>query len=356
MSATTPGRGAHPPRPKKLTTRVEPLLVRPGARYRCFGDGLCCHDIHGIGPLTRKEAVAIRRIDRAGARYSEHFEETMLHTAADGGCHFLLADQRCGIHATLGPEHKPSGCRQFPLGVTATPMGGRVTTEHRCPCRTLGDRPALTPEAVLPSVADSSGRPDPEQRVTGVRLAKGKRMTPFAEWLSIEHAFLARLAAGEPPGAVLEAEPFPALRRGSWAKEAQEFVDARDGTRFGYAIAWFGDAILQLQTGSRPRTPARPWADAFDRAEARSPKPESARAVLADWVADFVWSLKWADERTFAVERAELATRLAIAENVVGQLEAMGVRPDRAAAEALMIVEVVGESEFWGGVVERFVV
>ncbi len=339
----------------KIPTRVEPLTVRPGARYRCFGDGLCCHDIHGLGPLTRKEAVAIRAIDRAGARYDEHFEDTMLRTVADGGCHFLLTDLRCAIHAQLGPEHKPSGCRQFPLGVTATPDGGRVTTEHRCPCRTLGERPALTPEAVLPSVVDRSGRPDPDQRVATVRLEKGKRPVPFSEWRTIERALLDRLASGDPPAEVLGVKPFPALRRGTWEKEAHEFIEARDGTRFGYAIAWFGDAILELVTGSRPRDPARPWADAFDRAEARSPRAATAREVFADWVADVVWGLKWADDQAFEVVRAELATRLAVAERVASRLEAKGVRADRAAAEGVMVVEVVGESEFWGGIVERIV-
>lgn len=336
-------------------TRVEPLLVRPGARYRCFGDGLCCHDIHGIGPLTRKEAAAIRRIDRAGARYSEHFEDTMLHTAADGGCHFLLRDQRCTIHAKIGPEQKPSGCRQFPLGVTATPEGGRVTTEHRCTCRTLGERPALTPEAVLPSVVDRFGRPDPDQRVSSVRLEKGKRAVPFAEWLPVERRLLERLASGESPARVLRSKPFPELRAKTWAKNAEEFIEARDGTRFGYAIAWFGDVMLELVTGSRPRDPARPWADSFDRAEARSPDPATSREVLADWVADVIWGLKWADERSFSVVRAELATRLAVATRIVSRLEAKGVRADRAAAEAVMIVEVVGESEFWGWIVKRIV-
>ncbi|MBC7172674.1 MAG: hypothetical protein H5U40_09620 [Polyangiaceae bacterium] len=237
--------------------------------------------------------------------------------------------------------------------MTATPDGGRVTTEHRCPCRTLGDRPALTPESVLPSVADAEGNPDPDRRVATVRLEKRKRAISFADWLPIERALLDRLGSGEPPSSVLGAEPFPVLRRGSWTKEAAELIGARDGTRFGHAIAWFGDTILHLTTGTRPRPPGRPWADAFDRAEARSPSRVSSREVFADWIADVVWGLKWADERPFSVVRAELATRLAIAESIASRLEASGVRSDRAAAEAVMIVEIVGESEFWGAIVER---
>jgi hypothetical protein len=337
-------------------TLARPLLVRPGARYRCFGDGLCCHDIHGLGALTRKEAADVRRIDRRGARYDEDFEEVMLRTAADGGCHFLLADMRCGIHAEHGPARKPSGCRTFPLGLTATPEGGRVTTEHRCPCRTLGERPPITPESAEGSICDASGRPDIDRRVGAVRLEKGRRAVPFARWREVEAGVLERLAAGEAPAAVLEAEPFPRLRTGTWVKEAEELVEAKDGSRFGAAIAWFGDTILHLVTGARPRAPQRPWADGFDRAEARSPRPREAREVFADWAADVIWGLKWADDRSFALVRAELATRLAIAESVASRLIAGGARPDRAAAEAVMIVEVVGESEYWDSIVRRMAV
>ncbi len=341
--------------PNAVKTLARPFLVRPGARYRCFGDGLCCHDIHGLGALTRKEAADVRRIDRRGARYSEDFEEVMLHTAADGGCHFLLPDLRCGIHAEHGPERKPGGCRTFPLGLTATPDGGRVTTEHRCPCRTLGERPEITPEAAEGSICDASGRPDIDRRVAEVRLEKGRRAVPFARWLEVERELLARLERGEAPAEVLGAKPFPKLRDGRWTKEAEELVEAKDGSRFGYAIAWFGDTILHLVSASRPRPPGRPWAPSFDRAEARSPRARTSREVFADWVADVIWGLKWADDRSFALVRVELATRLAIAESIAARLVREGVRPDRAAAEAVMVVEIVGESEYWDTIVRRMV-
>jgi hypothetical protein len=178
-------------------------------------------------------------------------------------------------------------------------------------------------------------------------------MVPFTRWVEVERELLERLAAGEAPARVLEAEPFPKLRSGSWAKEAEALVDAKDGTRFGAAIAWFGDTILHLVTGARPRSPGRPWAESFDRAEARSPEPRKAREVFADWVSDVIWGLRWADELSFVVLRAELATRLAIGEDIATRLIASGVRPDRAAAEAVMIVEVVGESEYWASIRER---
>ena len=77
---------------KKKRTQVRPLTVRPGARYTCFGDGLCCTNIHGLGPLTKKELVQVRRRDPAGAGWDEEFEDRMLFTEPDGGCHFLMPD------------------------------------------------------------------------------------------------------------------------------------------------------------------------------------------------------------------------------------------------------------------------
>jgi hypothetical protein len=70
-------------------------------------------------------------------------------------------------------------------------------------------------------------------------------------------------------------------------------------------------------------------------------------------LADEVWSLKWADDYDFDLARRELATRLMIGEDICARLERVGARTDRAAAEAVMMVEVVGESDFWTEVKDR---
>ncbi len=279
---------------QKVRAKVRPLLVRPGARYTCFGDGLCCTDIHGLGPLTKRELTQIRRIDPEGGEYNDGFEDYMLRTAADGGCVFQLPDQRCSVHAKRGPEAKPEGCSRFPLGLVATPEGGRITTEHRCPCRTLGDRPELTPEDALPSLVDSAGRPSADDRVKKVKLS-AKQKVAFSTYREIESKMLEELAKGRKPSKVLGERPFPKLHKSDWVLEALELVDSRDGTAFGAALGWFGDTILKLVDGRRPRPPARPWAPAFDRAEARPGEPRSSREVFADWIADELWSLGWND-------------------------------------------------------------
>ncbi|MEM7609077.1 MAG: hypothetical protein AAF411_27325 [Myxococcota bacterium] len=339
----------------KYKPKVRPLLVRPGAAYTCFGDGLCCTDIHGLGPLTKSEFVQIRRLDKRGAHYDDGFEERMLSTAPDGGCHFLLPDLRCGVHAEYGPEAKPDGCRRFPLGLVATPDGGRITTRHRCPCRTLGERPALQGEDVLPSIADKKGRPRADERVKKVRMGKNAKLG-WSGWLEVESEMLAALADGTPPEDVLHADAFPPLKKGkSWNDFADEFLDAGDGTAFGVAAQWMGEMMRALLNSEHvPRFPSRPWARAFDRAEARGGAPRSETEVFADWIADEIWSLEWNEERGFDIARAELATRLKIGRAIAAHLaRAEGCRPDRAAAEALTVVELIGESDFWLDVVER---
>lgn len=328
------------------------MRVRPGARYTCFGDGLCCTDIHGIGPLTKKEVGAMRRIDRTSAGWNDDHDDYMLNTAADGGCVFLMADQRCSVHAQRGPEAKPEGCRRFPLGLVATPAGGRITTEHRCPCRTMGERPELLPEDAVDSICDGAKRPVADRRIKRIPLSP-KEELKFSDWEPMEDALLNRFRGKEALTAILDAEPFPRLRGSSWEKQAAEFIEARDGTQFGVAMAWVGDTISAMRNGHDPRPPGRPWEAAFDRAEARSPNPRTSREVFGDWLADEVWSLKWADDHDFRLARTELATRLAIGEDICARLREAGSRSDRAAAEAVMMLEVVGESDFWSEIKDR---
>ena len=180
-----------------------------------------------------------------------------------------------------------------------------------------------------------------------------KKHLKFDEWEALEAEYLARLQSRESLAKILDAEPFPKLRGSSWVKQADEFIGARDGSQFGVAMAWVGDAILAIQNGHTPRPPGRPWEAAFDRAEARSPEPRTSREVFGDWIADEVWALKWAEDYHFKLARTELATRLAIAEDICARLRDSGARADRAAAEAVMMLEVMGESDFWSEVKDR---
>ncbi len=340
---------------KKNAALTEPLIARTGAHYTCFGDGLCCTDLHGLGPLTKKEVRALSLVSPAVVEppSDDGFDEPMLRTRGDGGCLFLGPD-RCYLHAALGPEAKPAGCRRFPLGLAATPTGGRVTTRHRCPCRTLGRRPLLVAEDAAPSLRDKKGKLTADRDIgNSIRLTQKKKVA-FAEWTKLEEELLTRLAAGESPMAVLDQKPFPKLHRSSWKLEAKEMMDeGADDTRFGSALAWFAQSIRGLNGMKRQRIDDLAWGPSFDRAEARSPENESPASIVADWIADEIWALEWAEDGHFALARTDLVTRYVICEDIRHRLEARGRRPDRAAAEAVAVVDLVGDSEFWSDITAK---
>ena len=332
--------------------KVRPLQVRRGTQYACFGDGLCCTSIHGLGPLTKREVRKIAKIDPKATNWDASHEASMLRTAADGGCVFLRQDMKCSLHAQKGANAKPDGCRRFPFGLVATPHGGRITTEHRCPCRTLGTRPNLIAKHAEVSLLDRSGRLLANRRVEQIPLTRRKKID-FSQWEQIESRYLKQLLERGSLHKALNASPFPRLQGSSWQAQAEEFVDARDGTQFGVLLGWMGDAILKLQNQHKPRPPTRPWAAIFDQAEARATEPRSRRDVFSDWLCDEIWSLEWAERYCFEIARTELVTRLVIAEDISNRMIRSGLRADRAAAETLMIVETVGQSDYWLEVKDR---
>ena len=83
-----------------------PLMVRPGARFTCFSDGLCCSDIHALGPLTRSEVRAVKALVPDSVEYHEGVEDHCMRTGADGFCAQREAGL-CGIHKKFGAAAKP---------------------------------------------------------------------------------------------------------------------------------------------------------------------------------------------------------------------------------------------------------
>ena len=311
--------------------RARPLLVRKGAHYTCFGDGLCCTDIHALGPVTRGEKKAVDLLEPGVLIRHKDLGQPVFRTAEGGAC-VLRSTRGCELHARHGAPAKPAGCQRFPYGLVATPDGGRVTTEHRCPCRTLGERPPITAESALESLVDPLGRLSPNGKVGDkVPVAAGRRLS-FERFKLIESAMIDALLAGADPLVVLDVKPFGKLEGERWKTIAKELIAEQDGTAYGDAMVWFGGAILtHVEEQRLPVTP-RPWARAYDRAEARS-APQTARAVHNDWIADVLWSMDWIfSVSSFYAGRRELATLYAIADTITRRLTRAKVRPDRAAA------------------------
>lgn len=326
---------------------ARPLLIRAQAEYDCFGDGLCCTDIHALGPVTRAERKAVELLEPGALVRHKDLGAPVFRTQAHGPC-VLRSARGCELHARHGAEAKPIGCSRFPFGLVATPEGGRVTTEHRCPCRTLGARPALTVAGAEPWIRDSAGRLSPNGRVgPRVRLALGKNVS-FARFRALEQPLLEGLLRGDDPYQVLETKPFGRLEGTSFRSIAEEMRGERDGSAYGEAMVWFGDAVRALLGGRPLALGQRPWSESFDRAQARSPEPRKAQAVLGDWLADLLWSMDWVFQSgTFEGGKRELATLYAVADAIARRLVRARVRPDRAAAEAVMIAEISRQSDAW---------
>lgn len=312
------------------------LQIRPGARYRCFGDGLCCTDIHSIGPLTRPEVRRLAQIEPGMTERNPRIDGVVITPRAGACAH--LTESGCRVHAALGLDGKPGVCRRFPYRLVRTPLGLRLSTEQRCPCRTLGDRPPI-------DLADA---------IASTRTASGRMVADLVVEDTEElRAYLAR----EPellrdPLSAIDVAPFPSLEDVTWNDVAHHYRGKLDGSACGDALAWFGDMVLALHGHPLRQLRGRPWGPAFDRAEARTLAIEPAGAILADWIADELWGLEWTERGTFEQARRDLATRLAVAREVIRRLPE--VRADRAAAEAVLIGEMAGAAPLWASVVRAF--
>jgi Fe-S-cluster containining protein len=340
------------------TSRLRPLLTRSGARYQCFGDGVCCTSIHALGPVSSVERKALEILKPAVVVRHDSLPMWTMRSTSQGQCTFLEGSV-CRLHEEHGSDAKPATCRRFPFGLVATPLGGRITTAHRCPCRTMGDRPALTPKAAEVSLR-TGGRLQCDFRAPHrIRLRKGS-VVSFRAYAQRESRLLAELQGEEPLDQVfrnwgaVEGDPLPDLECLEWLDVATHYRQLVDGTASGEALGWFGDGLLHLLGEARLRRRNRPWSAGFERAELRSVAGASARAIWGDWAADTVWSLAWTQDGGSLVRAVtDLALRWTVGFCVARSLQGLGVREDRAAAEAILIVESGAAVPMWHEVVRN---
>lgn len=323
-----------------------PLLVRADAAFRCFGDGLCCTDVHLLGPVTVREKRALDLLEPGVLRRDAESKSLVFRTQASGAC-VLRSRRGCELHAVHGEKAKPDGCVRFPFGLIATPEGGRITTHHRCPCRSLGARPPLSPEEAEASLRDGAGRLRTDGSVhQRVQLAPGRSVT-FARYRVIEQGLLdALLIERLDPQQVLGPPP-KRIAGVRFADLLRQLDEGRDGTAYGEALAWFAAALRAQRSGAPFTLGPRPWAPWFTRAEQREGR-RRAQDVFADWLADQIWSLDWVfTTGDLRAGLKELALLYGVAKLIADRLKRARVRADRAAAEAVMIAELVREGGVW---------
>lgn len=294
---------------------LEPLRVRPGAVFTCHRDGLCCMDMHAWGPLDDVEAQTLRALDERVV--VEHDGSLVIAGNGRGRCLFSTPDG-CALHAHLGPKGKPKTCQHFPFLLIATPSGGRLGTEHRCPCRTMGERAPVT-EARGRESCDFGSIDRLIQSSVGL---DDDVEISFADWEAIEGPLLRGEARIDDPP----------LSGGDWEGLGRRLLEEPTTTAFERALRCFGAAVC-----GEPLPPlGDDWAECFDRAEARS-TPGDPEAMLDDYVRDVIWSLEWAFTASWRQARLDIATRVEVARRIA---HGLGGRPDRAMAEAISIVEM----------------
>lgn len=348
------------------------LIIRPGTRYECHGDGTCCTSIHLLGPITKKEAkivrhcapVALPRSNHKVVVYHDGIKDLVLNTH-DHKCVFLDDEARCLFHARVGAEYKPAVCRHFPVGATSTPAGLRITLSHRCPCVSFGDGAPLDDQRARTILGrGKSGRIISDVEVSERIDWRGGKKIKFKDYLTWESDMLERLDGPDPQPALKDVlgmkndEQLPPLRRSTWHGMSKRFLawteneDEDDG--FFCTVRW---AALELRKKhSHPwRAPLRPWGWTLERTAMRVREPVSTRRIFGSWLADFLWSMSWAVDGSVYAALADMTARYALARRLTNRLHRLGTREDLAAAEAIMIVDTVGASDPWEWVQAKLV-
>jgi Fe-S-cluster containining protein len=328
--------------------------VRPGARFTCHANGLCCSDVHVLGPIEEAELVPLRPMGHSlGQRIAGRDASVKgwaFRVVDTGACPFLQDDNLCRVHATLGPQSKPATCRLFPFYLVATPTGVRVATSHRCTCRSVGQRDPLDAARVREEIGVAD-RALPIAWTAPARIAlDAGRDVSFAEWTAREARLLEKLNDGSGLPGLLGLPAFPALRNDSWEKVAARFGKPADATSFEQAKAWIGEAIRAHLSGAPIVERPRPWARFLPRVQARTTAADARHAILSDWLADELWGLGWARWGTFEQARMDFSTRAAIVAALEAAFMALGTPAPLACAEAVMVLDAIVHSPHWDAV------
>jgi len=345
------------------------LLLRPGSRYECHGDGTCCTNIHVIGPLNQQDATRVREagtIVFSGRRKTvvrkDEGIDRLVVVSKDGVCVFLDESVRCRIHESVDPDYKPTPCRRFPIGATGTPQGVRVTLSHRCACVTVGhSAPLRLDHARKILVSPFSGRLARDY-VVGERIRwRGRTRIAFRDYLPWEASMLASLDRDDGPSiervlAMARADSLPRMPKVTWEQVADKMLkwtrDEPFGDGFSCTLRWAEGAIRHGMNWLGP-FPKRPWGWTFERATARTAEELDTRRVYGAWLADELWSLTWATRGTLYTAMADMTVRYVLATRIAAALQRTGSRKDVAAAEGVMIADTLGAWVSWDWVRRR---
>ena len=170
----------------------------PGRNFECSQCARCCRGwrIH-VDPQTAQSLQSTPFRKQLEVKEGR----TFARKDAQENCSFLTPQQLCQLHAELGAEAKPGGCRQFPFRLTRTPDGVFAGTSFSCPSIQANQgRPLATYQSELEALAETL----PLWGETGLRVCQSVQL----DWSDYR-----RLEAHILDGESLEA----GLAEGLWA-------------------------------------------------------------------------------------------------------------------------------------------
>lgn len=109
----------------------------PDARFSCHSCGRCC-TVWSV-TVDEQKVAKLREHDWSHIAPGEPFErnrgpgEAYRLRMRGGRCFFLAEDNRCQIHAELGYDAKPEGCKAFPLHFTEVHGRSYARLSYYCP-------------------------------------------------------------------------------------------------------------------------------------------------------------------------------------------------------------------------------
>ena len=138
------------------------VVEMPGSRVLCDGSGGCCRAYASVvflpADVHAAELAAPEQGSDTGTRFLPvHGSAPTMARAVglvDGACAFLDAANRCTIHARLGFDKKPLGCRWYPARVYDDGVELRVAPAIECLCVA---RPSADGDPLVPAGIDVAG-------------------------------------------------------------------------------------------------------------------------------------------------------------------------------------------------------
>jgi Fe-S-cluster containining protein len=167
---------------------ARPLILAADVVFTCRSCGDCCRGEWLIGvddaAHARLKDTDWARLDPAlgsGEKFTRlplplaSGERMTFARAPSGGCVFLSAENRCGIHSHLGYDAKPQVCREFPYHFVDTPDGIAAGLSFACSAVLHHQGLPLAEQAsAVADVAAGSARiaklPDPIVLYSGVDI------------------------------------------------------------------------------------------------------------------------------------------------------------------------------------------